>query len=98
MNATKEISAIIFENDLNALLPTDYISNETERFNIYKRLYNSMSESDLSEIRNELSDRFGQIPHETENLFKVVKLKLCFQIQERLQLKNYILRFYVSTL
>ncbi len=76
MKKKKEISGIIFENDLNALLPTDYISNETERFNIYKRLYNSLSESDLQEIRNELSDRFGKIPEETENLINVVKLKL----------------------
>lgn len=76
MKKKKEISEIIFENDLNALLPSDYISNETERFNIYKRLYNSMSESDLIEIKNELTDRFGKIPQEAENLFKVVKLKL----------------------
>jgi len=72
----KEISGIIFENDLNALLPSDYISNETERFNIYKKLYNSMTEDELTEIRNELSDRFGKIPQLAENLFKVVKLKL----------------------
>lgn len=66
----------VIENDLNALIPKDYIENDTERLNIYRKLYESATEEELKEIRAELIDRFGEFLEDVENLFELVRLKI----------------------
>lgn len=66
----------VIENDLNALIPKDYIENDTERLNIYRKLYESATEAELKEIRAELIDRFGEFLEDVENLFELVRLKI----------------------
>ncbi len=60
----------------NALLPKDYIKSDKERFYYYKRLYNIDNQSDLSIIEEEIKDRFGKTPRETEELLFAVKLRI----------------------
>lgn len=66
----------VIENDLNALIPKDYIDNDTERLNIYRKLYEARVEEELKEIRAELIDRFGEFLEDVENLFELVRLKV----------------------
>ncbi|MDZ4711376.1 MAG: transcription-repair coupling factor [bacterium] len=66
----------IIENDLNALIPKDYINNDTERLNIYRRLYELKSYDELSVISDELKDRFGEYLEDVENLLRVIKIKI----------------------
>lgn len=66
----------IIENDLNALLPEDYVQSPTERLNIYKRLYEAKSEEEVSSIGKELKDRFGEYLDDVENLLELVKLRI----------------------
>jgi transcription-repair coupling factor (superfamily II helicase) len=66
----------VIENDLNALIPKDYIENDTERLNIYRKLYEARFEEELKEIRSELIDRFGEFLEDVENLFELVRLKI----------------------
>jgi len=66
----------VIENDLNAIIPDDYIENDTERFNIYKRLYEAKDTDELETIREELRDRFGDFLDDVENLFRIVELKI----------------------
>jgi len=67
---------IIIEIDKDALFPNNYISNDTERFNYYKKLYLLRSFEELNELIKEINDRFGKFPPETENLIYVVKLRI----------------------
>jgi transcription-repair coupling factor (superfamily II helicase) len=71
----KEDPAII-ENDLNALIPEDYITNDTERLNIYRRLFEAQSREELNTIKEELRDRFGEYLEDVDNLFRIVALKI----------------------
>ncbi len=64
------------ETDFSIFIPDYFISNTTERIKIYKELDNVKSENDLNTFRNNLVDRFGKIPEETNNLFKIVELRL----------------------
>ena len=67
------------EHNISAFIPGDYISNDTERINIYKRIYSFMPKedfSDVEDIRAELIDRFGRLPEETDNLLGIIRLRL----------------------
>lgn len=66
----------IIEHDLKALIPKDYVLNDTERLNIYRRIFEAANTEDLGSIREELRDRFGDHLEDVENLFKLVELKI----------------------
>ncbi len=71
-----EFEPTVIENDFDALIPEDYIENDTERLNIYKRLYDVKSKTDLKSIEDELRDRFGAFTSEVENLLSVIEIKI----------------------
>lgn len=73
--ATKVESTII-ENDINALIPKDYVRNDTERLNIYRRLFDTQTNEELELMKSELRDRFGDYLEDVENLIKIVALKI----------------------
>jgi transcription-repair coupling factor (superfamily II helicase) len=59
-----------------ALLPTDYCSDVQERLTLYKRLANCDSEDELIALREELVDRFGDLPPQTQALIETHRLRL----------------------
>lgn len=67
---------VIIEIDEDALFPKDYISNDTDRFTMYKKLYKVDNLKDLNDIIKELNDRYGKFPKEAQNLIFVVKLRI----------------------
>lgn len=75
-NQILENNDISIEIDTDALIPAYYIANDTERFHYYKKLYNLRTNTELKEIQEELTDRFGKIPDELDGLLFVVKLRL----------------------
>ena len=66
----------IIESDIEAIIPDFYIESDTERFDIYRRLYHAASLEDMQAMRDELQDRFGEYPEEVEHLFQLVDLRL----------------------
>ncbi|MBR0130634.1 MAG: transcription-repair coupling factor [Firmicutes bacterium] len=58
-----------------AFLPERYISDEITRLEMYKRISSIYSEDDRSEVTDELIDRFGDIPRETENLLDIAMIR-----------------------
>ncbi len=67
---------VVVEADVNALIPEQYIANDTERLATYRRLYGLEKEEQLREIAEELVDRFGAPPPEVELLYDVVRVRL----------------------
>ena len=63
------------ESDLEILIPDAYVQNVSERLKLYKVLADAMTENDLATFANQLIDRFGPIPKETELLLDSVRLK-----------------------
>ena len=59
-----------------AYLPSDYIPGESERLSWYKKLAMAQKEEDLSNLREELLDRYGKLPNEVKNLLEGVRLKI----------------------
>ena len=78
------------DTDMEILIPNNYVNSISERLKLYNELGGFENEEELVEFEAKLSDRFGQIPKEVNELIKSVKLrwlakKIGFQ---RLSLKN----------
>jgi len=63
------------ELDVDAYIPGGYILNEEQKLDIYKRIASIETIADADDMRDELRDRFGDIPREAENLLKIALLK-----------------------
>lgn len=63
------------DTDLELLIPDYYIPNHSERINIYKKIDNLKTEKELKILEDEIIDRFGPIPEQLNNLFKLVRVR-----------------------
>jgi transcription-repair coupling factor (superfamily II helicase) len=59
-----------------ALLPDDYCPDVHERLTLYKRLANCDTEDDLRAMQEELIDRFGELPAQTQALVETHRLRI----------------------
>jgi transcription-repair coupling factor (superfamily II helicase) len=64
------------EIEVEAFIPQTYISNEEERLEVYRRLYQVTTEEQIVEIEEELRDRFGQHPPQLRALLRILRLRL----------------------
>lgn len=60
---------------VSAYIPSSYIPSEFTKLEMYKRIALVESEEDILNVRDELIDRFSDIPDETENLINVSYIK-----------------------
>lgn len=84
------------ESDLELRIPAEYVPQENERITLYRRLDNMERLEKLEDFRAELRDRFGEIPFTTEELIRVVPLRMFARRLgiERLVLKGGKMRVY----
>ncbi len=84
------------ETDLQILIPETYITNISERLSVYNTIDTLKTEEELESLRASLTDRFGVLPAEVEELFKIVRIrwKAEFIGFEKLILKNNKLKGY----
>ncbi|SIQ55045.1 transcription-repair coupling factor [Aromatoleum tolulyticum] len=59
-----------------ALLPNDYCPDVQERLTLYKRLANCDADDELRSLQEELIDRFGELPPQTQALIESHRLRL----------------------
>lgn len=68
--------------DVDAFIPSDYIVNEVQKLDIYKRIASITNSAEADDMRDELKDRFGKVPKSAENLLKISVLRelahLCY--------------------
>ncbi len=62
--------------DIDSRIPEEYIEDIKIRLNLYMRLSKIREIKDLEEIKNEIEDRFGEIPTELERLIRITKIKI----------------------
>ena len=62
--------------DWSAFLPDDYVPDEHEKLNLYRRLAETRTEDDLDDLTLEMLDRFGQLPPPAVALFELRRLRL----------------------
>ena len=60
---------------VDAFLPGDYITDEKQRMEMYKRIASVASDADREEVLEELIDRYGDVPAVVETLLDVSQLR-----------------------
>ena len=62
------------------MIPENYVRDLGVRLGLYRRIGALKDEAELSDMREELIDRFGTIPPEVENLLQTIEIKqLCYK-------------------
>jgi transcription-repair coupling factor (superfamily II helicase) len=66
---------------LNIRIPADYVPEENQRLQMYKRVARVETESQLNDVTAELQDRYGPPPPAVRNLLDYASLKLlCMKV------------------
>ena len=59
-----------------ALIPDDYLPDVHNRLIMYKRIASAKNDHQLYDLKIEMIDRFGLLPDQVKNLFRITELKL----------------------
>jgi transcription-repair coupling factor (superfamily II helicase) len=87
------------DTDLELLFPDPYVSNISERVELYRKLDAIKDEKALEEFRSMLVDRFGKLPSPSEDLLKVVQLRWLAQrtgVEKLVLKKSILITYFVS--
>lgn len=71
----KPIISVKIDLNLDLYIPDDYIVDENEKINIYKKISYIDSKEDHFAIIDELTDRFGDIPISVQNIVDIAYIK-----------------------
>lgn len=73
---------ILNENDevkidvnVSAYISDSYIKDPIQKISMYQRISEIKNNEDMMDVIDELLDRYGKIPEETENLIKIVEIR-----------------------
>ncbi|MFD2551669.1 transcription-repair coupling factor [Bizionia sediminis] len=69
------VKDITIDSDFELLFPDDYVNNITERLNLYTKLNDIKTESELLTFEQDIRDRFGPLPTPVVELLNSVRLK-----------------------
>ncbi|GHP13155.1 transcription-repair-coupling factor [Lentilactobacillus fungorum] len=64
------------ELDLEAYLPSDYIEDNQQKIELYKRIRQIENQDQLNEVKDDLLDRFGDYGEAVANLLDIAELKM----------------------
>ena len=93
----KFVSECVFESDLEILIPYEYVDSSAERISLYTELDHIQNEEGLVRFTNNITDRFGQIPPQTEDLLNTMRLRWMARDLgfEKITLKHKIMTAYL---
>jgi len=75
VDAKKLVTDCNIETDFEVLIPENYVSNISERLQLYNTLDNLESVEKLEEFINNTQDRFGKLPKSVRDLIEIVKIR-----------------------
>ena len=60
---------------MDAFIPPSYISSESQKLEMYKKIASIENKNDYMDMQDELIDRFGEMPASVQNLLMVAWMK-----------------------
>lgn len=74
----KEEMDVQIDLDISSYIPDEYIESSSQKIEIYQDIALARTEEDLSNVTDEMIDRFGPLPDEVNNLLEIARIKeLC---------------------
>src|SRR6185312_8877528 len=71
-----ETPQAVVDLPIDAHLPSDFVPDEAQKLELYRRLAKARSSGDLAAFRQEVTDRFGPMPPPVLRLVEVAELRL----------------------
>ncbi len=71
-----EAPQAVVDLPIDAHLPDDYVPDEAQKLELYRRLARARSTGDVAAFRQEVTDRFGPMPSSVQRLVEVAELRL----------------------
>lgn len=71
----KENSEPQIDLNVDAYLPSQYIPDEKQKIELYKKIRSLRTLGQVSDLEEEMEDRFGDLPDPAQNLLRVAKLR-----------------------
>lgn len=68
-------SEVKIDIKVSAYISDSYISDTLQKIAMYQKISNIKTKEDTMDVVDELFDRYGKIPTETENLIKIVEIR-----------------------
>ena len=96
----KEEKEIQIDLNVSSYIPDEYIENTSQKIEIYQNIALSKKEEDIIDVIDEVTDRFGTMPKEMENLLDIARIKiLCkqtgvFKVSQKLS--NVVFNFDIN--
>ena len=76
----KEEKDIQIDLNVSSYIPDEYIENTAQKIEVYQNIAVSKTEEDIIDVIDEVTDRYGTMPKEIENLLDIARIKiLCKQ-------------------
>ncbi len=96
---TKEDFNTSVDLDVDAFIPPSYIVNEFQKLDIYKRIASIENQNESDDMKEELLDRFGEIPKSVENLLRIalIRVKAHKLYMPEVRGKNEVIQFMLKT-
>ena len=66
----------VIDLDVDAFIPSSYVVNEVQKLDIYKRIAGIENVKERDDMRDELLDRFGEIPKSVDNLLRIALIRV----------------------
>jgi len=66
----------VIDLDVDAFIPPEYIVNEVQKLDIYKRIAGIENIKERDDMKDELMDRFGAIPKSVDNLLRISLIRM----------------------
>ncbi len=73
---TVEDFPTLIDLDVDAFIPESYIVNEVQKLDIYKRIAGIENVKERDDMKDELLDRFGEIPKSVDNLLRIALIRV----------------------
>lgn len=71
----KEEPEIQIDLNVTSYIPDEYIGDANQKIEIYQKIALCRTEEDITNIIDEIIDRFGNMPKELENLIEIARIK-----------------------
>ena len=72
----KEERDIQIDLNVSSYIPDEYIENTSQKIEIYQNIALAKTEEDIVDVIDEVTDRYGTMPKEMENLLEVARIKM----------------------